>query len=276
MAPKPQTPAQVPAQDGKCPEAYPWSAYSGPGGEKWYRNPNSVAIFYRQPPTLCFQSEAAAQAAGYAPDPRPARATKSTDGTCPKDNPVKGFTNAQGKQVYLLPSDPGYAAQKATDCFSDDGIAMYYSFEHATGATPSAAPSPSASPKPSASAAPSASPKPSSAPTSGNGITLSPATLDLGTVASGATSSSMKVVLTNGSQIPFEVKSLDIRVTGQNATEFGVKFEGCDGQTVGHNGTCTMTITFRPIGSPGARTAVLQVSTGAGPSTATTLKGTAK
>jgi hypothetical protein len=282
VAPQQQTPSQIPAQDGKCPDSYPWAAYIGPAGQKWYRNPQSVAIFYRQPPTLCFLSEAAAQAVGYSLDPRPARATKSQDGTCPSDNPVKGFTSAQGKQVYLLPTDPGYAGQKATDCFSDDGVAQYYGFEHVRVAAPSAGPKPSSAPAPSASArpsngpAPSASPKPSSAPAGGNDIPLSPATLDFGTVTIGAASPVAKIALTNNSHQSIEVKTLDIRLTGANADNFSVKFEGCTDTSVKPGGTCTYDITFRPIGSPGTRTAQFSISTGAGPSTTTTLKGVAK
>ena len=265
----PQVPSRVAARDGTCPATHPWSAYTGPNGEQWYRSPNAVAISYRQPPTLCFVSEAAARGAGFVADPRPPRATKSTDGTCTRDNPVKGYVNAQGKQVYLLPDDPGYAAQRATDCFSDDGVAQYYGFEHAPAATPSASPAPSARP------APSASPAPSAAPASG-GVRLSPSQHDFGTVSLGGTSLPGEFVLTNAGAQAFEIRTLDIRVTGEDASEFMVTFKGCDGATVRPGGTCTFTITFRPTGTPGARAAEVRVATGAGPSTITTLRGTAR
>jgi hypothetical protein len=75
-----QSPLSIPATAGQaCPDAYPWGAYIGPEGEKWYRSPNSVAIFYRQPATLCFVSDGAAQAAGYCPTrARPAPRSRRT------------------------------------------------------------------------------------------------------------------------------------------------------------------------------------------------------
>lgn len=212
-------------------------------------------------------NEAAAKAAGYAPDPRPAREIQSQDGTCPTDDPVKGFTNAQGKQVYLAPGDAGYATQKAARCFSDTNLAEYYGYSPAGGAA-SAAPTA----KPSAAPSPSGSAKPSSA----SPATLSPASLDFGQVAIGGTSATQTVTLTNTSTQTIQVRTLDPRFGGANAAQFQIKFSGCNAQEVAPGGTCTYTVTFRPTGTAGVRNATLEIVTGAGTSNTITLTGTTR
>lgn len=217
--------------------------------------PQTVAITYRQPPTTCFVSEAAAKAAGYVPDPNPARATKSADGTCPSENPVKGFTDAQGRrQLYLAPGEPGYAAQRATDCFSDTGLAEYYGFKPATGVAPGASARPSA--------APSSSARPSAAPS----ILIAPVSLDFGVVAIGGASAPRTLTLTNHSDQAIQVRTIEPRVEWAQASQFGIKFDGCGATEVAPGGTCTFTVTFRPAGIAGAHAATIVVPTGAGPS----------
>jgi hypothetical protein len=42
----------------------------------------------------------------------------SSSGTCAAEHPVKGLTNADGRQVYRLTSSTRYAATKAEVCFA--------------------------------------------------------------------------------------------------------------------------------------------------------------
>ncbi|HEV2426068.1 MAG TPA: choice-of-anchor D domain-containing protein [Terriglobia bacterium] len=101
-------------------------------------------------------------------------------------------------------------------------------------------------------------------------VSLSPTSLNFGSVTLGTTSSTMTVTLTNVGSSSLNVTK--ISMTGANSTEFA-QTNTC-GSSVGAGASCTVNVTFTPAGT-GTRTASLSVndSGGASPQTVS-LSGT--
>ncbi len=123
-----------------------------------------------------------------------------------------------------------------------------------------------------------ASGNPQSVALSGNGVvdaaaaTASPDGYSFGNQAQGTTSaSSPTVYLTNIGNLPFDASKVSI--TGANAGDFQISYNGCSGDFLIPGRNCGVTTTFAPTAT-GARTAALTFTNAAGTQTAT-LSGTA-
>jgi hypothetical protein len=102
-------------------------------------------------------------------------------------------------------------------------------------------------------------------------VTVSPTSLNFGTVNLGTTSSAQTVTLTNVSTTQ-TLNSLSESLTGNNTTDFA--YSGSCGNSVPPQGSCTLNVTFTP-GGTGSRSAVLNFSDNGGGSPQTVaLSGT--
>jgi hypothetical protein len=90
-------------------------------------------------------------------------------------------------------------------------------------------------------------------------ITVSPRSINFGSINVGDTSSPQSVTISNGGVLDLEITSLSI--TGVDSPEFSILSESdtCSGQTVQPSGACTVQLTFSPL-SPGVKSATLEIS----------------
>jgi hypothetical protein len=91
---------------------------------------------------------------------------------------------------------------------------------------------------------------------SGTTVTLSPTSLNFGTVALGITSSAQKVTLKNSGSAALAISS--IAITGTNSAEF-VKTATTCGASLAVKATCTISVDFKP-GATGARSAAISIT----------------
>jgi hypothetical protein len=91
---------------------------------------------------------------------------------------------------------------------------------------------------------------------SGTTVTLTPTSLNFGTVALGITSSAQKVTLKNSGSAALAISS--IAITGTNSAEF-VKTATTCGASLAVKATCTISVDFKP-GATGARSAAISIT----------------
>jgi hypothetical protein len=103
------------------------------------------------------------------------------------------------------------------------------------------------------------SPQTASLTGTGTYVTLSPTTLNFGTVTVGQASTPQVATFTNGAKFALPIKSLSI--TGTNISDF-TETNTC-GTSVAAGASCTITVTFKPTAS-GLRTADVSVTDGGG------------
>jgi hypothetical protein len=102
-----------------------------------------------------------------------------------------------------------------------------------------------------------------SAALTGTGLTpaqliVDPAARDYGAQSSGSQGGTFPFTVTNTGQATSGVPS--ITIAGTDASQFVISNNMCAGTTLGGGASCTLMITFMPTGSPGPRSASLQVS----------------
>ena len=88
-------------------------------------------------------------------------------------------------------------------------------------------------------------------------VTLSPGSLAFPSTLQGATSASQSVLLTNSGAAPLHITS--VLASGANPGDFAIAPGGCSAGTYAANATCTITVTFSPLGD-GARNASIIVA----------------
>jgi hypothetical protein len=88
-------------------------------------------------------------------------------------------------------------------------------------------------------------------------ITVTPATLDFGSLSVGLTSGVKTAIYTNGSTQPATIVSVEKQ--GPDAGDFTIVDQSCENQTVPPGGTCLVSLTFTPS-HQGAHTASLVIT----------------
>jgi hypothetical protein len=92
---------------------------------------------------------------------------------------------------------------------------------------------------------------------SSTGVSLTPAPVNFGLRAVGATSTPRVVLLTNNTSAA--LTGIKVSITGKGAAEFSLVADACSGTTVAPGATCAMFVAFTPAGG-GLRAAVLDVA----------------
>lgn len=105
-------------------------------------------------------------------------------------------------------------------------------------------------------------------------VSLSPATLTFSSQTVGTTSTAQTVTVTNEGSANLTFSAGAVTGTGPNAADFQVSADGCSGQTIAQNGSCSVGVTFKPS-IAGGETATLNFSDNAASSPQTVgLSGT--
>jgi hypothetical protein len=103
-------------------------------------------------------------------------------------------------------------------------------------------------------------------------LKITPSPQDYGDVLIGVTVSQLFTLTNTGSDTS---GALTTAVTGSDAAQFVVGADGCDGQTLAPQASCTLTVTFTPSGTTGDRAASLTLTGTPGGTAVSTLSGRA-
>ena len=93
-----------------------------------------------------------------------------------------------------------------------------------------------------------------------SGVPFSANDLSFGGVAAGTTTSPATVTITNSDTTAHTINSLAL--AGANPKQFAITADHCSSATLNPNGSCTVDVTFSPVGAAGARNAHLVVHYG--------------
>ena len=87
-------------------------------------------------------------------------------------------------------------------------------------------------------------------------VSVLPSTIDFGSLLTGTESTSQSVTVTNSGKIGVTFSAGAVTLAGSDPSDFMIVSDGCSGQTIAANGTCSVSVAFWPQVS-GSETATL-------------------